>query len=67
MNFSLGVPKGLKRVLEERGVDTQGMKAEEMRAVLGSHPDFQNEKFEHRELPNGRKRSHSVHDTEISL
>lgn len=44
MNFSLGVPKGLRRVLEERGVNTQGMKAEDMCAALGSHPDFKNEK-----------------------
>ena len=44
MNFSLGVPKGMRRVLEERGVDTRSMKADEMRAALGSHPDFKNEK-----------------------
>ena len=28
MNFSLGIAKGLRQVLEERGVDTRGMKAE---------------------------------------
>ena len=44
MNFSLGVPKGLRLVLEERRVDTRSMKAEDMRAALGSHPDFKNEK-----------------------
>ena len=44
MNFSLGIAKGLRQVLEERGVDTQGMKVEQMRAALGSHPDFLNEK-----------------------
>ncbi len=35
-----GRPKGMKLVLEERGVDTSGMKAEKMREVLGKHPDF---------------------------
>ena len=44
MNFALGVPKGLRRVLEERGVDARSMKAEDMRAALGNHPDFKNEK-----------------------
>ena len=41
MNLSLGVPKG---ILEERGIDTLSMKAEEMCAVLGSHPDLKNKK-----------------------
>ena len=45
MNFSLGVPKGLRRVLKERGVDTGSMKADDMHAALGSHPDFKNKKY----------------------
>ena len=44
MNYELGVPKGMRVVLEERGINTQNMNAEQMRAVLGSHPDFKNEK-----------------------
>ena len=44
MNFSLGVPKGLCAVLEERGISTRKMNADEMRKVLGSHPDFRDEK-----------------------
>ena len=44
MNFSLGVPKGLRRVLKEWGVDTRSMKADDMRVALSSHPDFKNEK-----------------------
>ena len=44
MNFALGVPKGLRHVLEERGVDTRSMKVDDMRAALGNHPDFKNEK-----------------------
>ncbi len=45
MYFNLGkIPKGMRRVLEEREVDTRGMKAETMREMLGSHPDFKNEK-----------------------
>ena len=44
MNYALGVPKGMRVVLEERGVDTHRMNAEQMREVLKSHPDFKNEK-----------------------
>lgn len=35
MNFSLGVPKGMRRVLEEREIDTKGMKAEDFCLILG--------------------------------
>ena len=45
--FSLncnGVPKGLRAVLEERGVNTRGMTADKMRKTLQSHADFKNEK-----------------------
>lgn len=44
VNYSLGIPKGTRQVLKERGVNTRGMKAEDMRKVLGSHPDFKNKK-----------------------
>lgn len=44
MTFSLGIPKGMKRVLQERGIDTTGMNADKMREVLGNHYDFKNEK-----------------------
>ena len=44
MNYALGIPKGLRVILEERGIDTRKMNAEEMRRVLGSHPDFKHEK-----------------------
>ena len=44
INDSRGVPKGLRMILEERGVNTHKMKAEQMREVLGSHPDFKYEK-----------------------
>ena len=44
MNFAIGVPKGLRNVLEERGVNTRGMNGDQMREVLGSHSDFKNEK-----------------------
>ena len=39
-----GSPKGLCIVLEEWGVNTCGMNADQMCKVLGSHSDFQNEK-----------------------
>ena len=39
-----GRPKGMKLVLEERGVDTTKMKAADMALVLGNHHDFKQEK-----------------------
>ena len=42
--FSDGRAKGMRIVLQERGVDTSGMKAADMRVVLGNHADFKNEK-----------------------
>ena len=35
-----GIPKGMKIILEERGIDTRGMKAKDMRELLKSFPDF---------------------------
>ena len=40
MNYALGIPKGMRVVLEERGIDTRNMNAEKMREVLSIHPDF---------------------------
>ena len=39
-----GRPKGMRTVLQERGIDTDRMKAADMRLVLGSHADFKYEK-----------------------
>ena len=44
MNYAIGVPKGLRIVLQERGVDTSAMNADAMRAILRSHPDFMEQK-----------------------
>lgn len=44
MNYALGVPKGMRVVLEERGISTHHMVADQIREVLNSHPDFKNEK-----------------------
>ena len=44
MVFSVGVAKGLIQVLKERGQYRSGMKLEEMRAEISSHPDFKNER-----------------------
>ena len=54
MVFNLGVPKGLLQVLKERGVDTRGMKLEDMRKELASHEDFKNEKTKIEHFLNGR-------------
>ena len=37
--FSIGIPKGLIQVLEERGVGTRKMKFDDMRKELVSHSD----------------------------
>ena len=39
-----GTPKGIKMVLEERGINTARMKADDMRVVLSFHDDFRTEK-----------------------
>ena len=44
MTYNLGIPKGMRVVLEERGVNTHKMTADKMREILLSHPDFANEK-----------------------
>ena len=44
MNYTIGVPKGLRVVLEERGVNTKGLNADQMREILGRHNDFKHEK-----------------------
>ena len=44
MTFNIGVPKGMKLILEERRVNTRGMNADQMRQVLGEMDDFKNEK-----------------------
>ena len=44
MNFQIGVPKGMRRVLQERGVDTSGMGGDQMRKTLAEMDDFKNEK-----------------------
>ncbi len=41
---SLDVHKGMRVILEERRIDTRRIVANDMREVLSSHPDFQNEK-----------------------
>ena len=42
-NFSIAGPNGLRVVLEERGVNTHRMRAEEMRHIHASHADLKNE------------------------
>ena len=39
-----GVPKGMRKVLEERGVNVAGMKAEDMQTALKNMHDFKWEK-----------------------
>ena len=39
-----GIPKGMRTVLEERGVDTTGMRAKDMRDLLKTFPDLNGQK-----------------------
>ena len=40
-----GVAKGMRKVLEERGVNVTGMKADDMRKTLKNMHDFKYEKI----------------------
>ena len=44
LNYPLGIPKGMRVILEEQGIGTHRMNAEQMREVLKGHLDFKNEK-----------------------
>ena len=44
MTLPDGTPKGLRIVLEERGVNTCGMNAKKMREILATHEDFSSQK-----------------------
>ncbi len=49
-----GRAKGMRQVLEERGVNTKGMKADKMREVLGEMSDFKYEKTKVEKLVSSR-------------
>ena len=49
-----GQAKGMKLVLQERGVDTTSMKADAMRAKLKTYSDFKNQKTILEEYNEGR-------------
>ena len=44
MCYNLGIPKGMKKVLEKRGINTQSLQKEDMQMILRKHEDFRNEK-----------------------
>ena len=39
-----GIPKGMKQVLEECGINTATLKGSDMRIILANHDDFKSEK-----------------------
>ena len=39
-----GIAEGLRTILQERGINTSNMKADDMRVVLSNYDDFVNEK-----------------------
>ena len=49
-----GVPKGMRQVLIERGVDVRGMKADDMRRALNETEDFKYEKTKVEKYLSGR-------------
>lgn len=44
MCFNLGIPKGMKQILKERGINADSLNISEMRDILQQHEDFKNEK-----------------------
>ena len=38
-----GTPKGAEMILQERGFNTQTLKLDDMRIILGNHDDFKSE------------------------
>ena len=44
MNYALGIPKGMRVILQERGINPQTLNADQMRTILSQHDDFRNEK-----------------------
>ena len=34
INYAIGIPKGMRVILEDRGINTKGMNADRMREVL---------------------------------
>ena len=54
MNFSIGVPKGMKLILDERGVNTSKMNGDEMRKILSEMEDFKNETCRIEHFLNGK-------------
>ena len=40
MSLRDGTPKGMKLILEERGIDTYGLKKDELQDILSKQPDF---------------------------
>ena len=54
MVFEDGTPKGMKQILEERGINTTRMVADDMRTVLLWYDDFWNEKTIVEHYLNGR-------------
>ena len=43
MVFALEVAKGIRKVLEERGINTSPLNGDQMRVILANHDDFKNE------------------------
>ena len=56
MVLSDGRPKGLRLILQERGIDTDRMKAQDMHLVLRNHADLKNTKNS-TGVPNAKQRS----------
>lgn len=42
--YSKGVPKGMKMILDERGINTSSLLANDMRTILSNHNDFRMKK-----------------------
>ena len=54
-----GIPKGMKKILEERGINTATLKGPYIRIILADHDDFRSEKTIIESYLTGR--GHAVH------
>ena len=54
-----GIPKGMKKVLEERDINTATLKGPDMKIILANHDDFRSEETIIESYLTGR--GHAVH------
>ena len=46
MTFAIGIPRGMRKILEEQGINASSLRGQQMRQIWSQHDDFKNEKPE---------------------